>query len=294
MRLLLITTVVLSVFAVPRLDGQATPPSGPGTPAFEAASLKPNDSRVGERDASFAGGRLAMTYSTLRELITFAYPRQDGRLRYESEITGGPSWLNSDHFDVVAKAGVGIGTEAGDVSAAQATTAERSAIRQVQMMMGALLADRFKLTVHHELRDLAAYELRMDRNDGGFGPQLKRVDVDCVALRAQSAARGCGGFRQMGPGHMVAHGVSMTMIAQFLEAPVSRNVFDRTGIQGNFDLELQWTPERQRLGAGAPAGDPSGVSIFTAIREQLGLKLESTKAPIDVLVIDHAEKPTPD
>jgi uncharacterized protein (TIGR03435 family) len=283
------------VLALPRLHVHAAPQSET-RPVFEAASVKPNDSRVGERDASFAGGRLAMRYSTLRELITFAYPRQDGRLRYEPEMTGGPSWLDSDHFDVIAKAGVGIGTEAGNVPAAAATAAELSAIRRVQMMTRTLLEDRFKLAVHNELRDLAAYELRLDRNDGRLGPQLKRVDLDCVALRARSAgdSRGCGGFRSTGPGHTSAHAVTMSMLAQFLEAPVSRNVFDRTGLQGNFDAELQWTPERRRLGAEAPAGDPAGVSIFTAIREQLGLKLESTRAPVDVLVIDHVERPTPD
>jgi uncharacterized protein (TIGR03435 family) len=237
-----------------------------------------------------------MTYSTLRELVTFAYPRQDGRLRYEAELTGGPSWLDSDHFDVIAKAGVGIGTEAGDVPAAAATGAERSAIQRVQLMMRTLLEERFALAVHDELRELPVFELRLDRTDGKPGPQLKRVDVDCVALRAQSAAegRGCGGFRASGPGHISGHAVTLSTLAQFLEGPVSRNVFDRTGLQGNFDLELQWTPEGRRPGAEGPAGDTSSVSVFTAVREQLGLKLDSTKAPIDVLVIDRAEKPTPD
>jgi uncharacterized protein (TIGR03435 family) len=76
---------------------------------------------------------------------------------------------------------------------------------------------------------------------------------------------------------------TLTMLAQFLEPSVSRNVIDRTGLEGVFDLELEYAPT-----------DPAGVSVFTALKEQLGLKLESTKAPIDVLVIDHADKPTPD
>jgi uncharacterized protein (TIGR03435 family) len=134
----------------------------------------------------------------------------------------------------------------------------------------------------------------MDRNDGKLGPQLKKVDVDCVAQRGGGGAP-CGGFRTMGPGHILGHGVTTSLLALFLEAPVSRRVFDRTALQGTFDVDLQYTPDRlQRAGPGAPATDPAGVSVFTAVREQLGLKLESTKGPVDVLVIDRAEKPTAD
>ena len=98
-----------------------------------------------------------------------------------------------------------------------------------------------------------------------------------------------------GMGHVSGRAVTTPMIAQFLEGSVGRNVLDRTGLRGTFDLDLQWTPDQpQRPGAEARTGDAAGVSIFTAVREQLGLKLESTKAPVDVLVVDHAEKPTPD
>ena len=237
-----------------------------------------------------------MTCATLRELIVFAYPRDDGRGRTEREFAGGPSWMNADRFDVVAKApeGQGVGIDVGNSSAVAATPAVLSAIGRIRAMAQAMLADRFKLAVHHESRDLPAFDLTMDRSDGRLGPQLKRVDLDCVALRAQQAptAQGCGGFKQMERGHFVGHAVSMAALAQLLEVPAGRNVFDRTGLQNNFDLEFQWTPD-PRPGADAPAPE-NAVSIFTALREQLGLKLESTKAPVDVLVIDRAEKPTPD
>jgi len=292
MRWLLLTIVLTSVFAPPRVHGQAAPPS---TPAFEAASVKPVESRVCRRDGNLAGGQFVMTCTTLRELIVFAFPRQDGRVRSESEITGGPSWINGDRFDVVAKApqGQGVGIDVGNSGPGKATSADLSAISRIRVMAQALLADRFKLAAHNELRDLDAYELRMDRNDGRPGPQLKKIDGDCSSQR--SSGLPCGAFRTVAPGHIVAHGVTMAQFGQFLEVPVSRNVFDRTALQGAFDVELQYTPDRpQGPGPEKPAADPAGVSVFTAVREQLGLKFESTKAPVDVLVIDHAEKPTSD
>jgi uncharacterized protein (TIGR03435 family) len=276
------------------LHGQT--PSEQKPLAFETASVKPNDSRACDRDGSFAGGRFTMTCSTLRELITVAYPRPDGRLRFETEITDEPSWVNADHFDVVAKVpeGQGVGIDAG---AGAATSAVVSVIDRMRAMLRGLLADRFKLVVRDEQRDLSVYELRVDRNDGRLGPQLKKVEIDCVALRGRGTpdSAPCGGFRTLAPGHIVGHGVPISLLATFLEMPVSRNVLDRTGLQGTFDVELQYAPERlEILRPNAPAVDPAGVSVFTAVREQLGLKLESTKASVDVLVIDHVERPTPD
>lgn len=292
MRLVAARNVVLFVTVAgalcsPRIRAQA--------PSFEAASVKPNQSPTCDRGGSLAGGRFVMTCATLRELIVVAYPGQDGRSRFDTEITGGPSWLNADHFDVIAKApaGQGVGIDAGKTSAAAATPADVAAIGRIRQMVQPLLADRFRLTVHHELRELAAYELRVDRNDGKLGPQMKKVDADCAAQRGNG--RPCGGFRTVSPGHIVGHAVALPVFAQFLEMSVSRNVFDRTGLQGTFDVELQYAPDRLQIRRPeAPPIDPAGVSVFTAVREQLGLKLESAKASVDVLVIDRAEKPTPD
>src|SRR5262249_40754923 len=204
-------------------------------------------------------------------------------------------WLNADHFDVVAKPpeGQGVRFDAGNTGAGGTTSADLSAVDRIRMMLQTLLTDRFKLTVHHEPRDLAVYELHVDRGDGRLGPQLKRVDVDCAAQRGSDQP--CGGFRTVAPGHIVGRGVTLPLLAQFLELPAGRNVFDRSGLQGTFDVELQYTPDRLPLrGPDTPAPDQNAVSVFTALREQLGLKLESARAPIDVLVIDHAEKPTSD
>ena len=185
---------------------------------------------------------------------------------------------------------------------AGASTAGELQHRRVRLMLRALLADRFKLTAHSEFRDRPIYVLVMDRKDGKLGPQLKKVDVDCAALRDRAgraptsgaAVSPCGGFRALGLGHSTGHAVTMSMIAALLEGSVGRNVFDRTGLGGKFDVDLLWTPD-QPQGPGAPevsAGAVNGPSIFTAVREQLGLKLDSTTGPVDVLVIDHAEPPT--
>jgi len=285
----LLVTAVLSCVVVARPRAQA-----PFT--FEAASVKPNQSRACDRDGTLAGARFVMTCSTLRELITFAYPREDGRLRFDADLAGGPSWINVDRFDVAAKipAGAGLGIDAGNTGAGRVTSADLAAIERVRQMAQALLVDRFRLTVHNELRELAVYELRMNRADGRLGSQLKTVDVDCATQRGSSSAP-CGGFRMLGPGHIVGHGVTTSLLVQFLEAPSGRRVFDRTALHGTFDVELQYAPDRVQLRRPeTPAAEPPGVSVFTAVREQLGLKLESTKASVDVLVIDRAEKPTPD
>jgi uncharacterized protein (TIGR03435 family) len=282
----------MSTFALPRLHPQNQARSD-ATPAFETASVKTNDSRNGRSDSSLAGGRFSMTYTTLHELIVFAFPRPDGRLRSEFEIAGEASWLKADHFDVLAKPpeSQGVRFDVGNTGAAGVTSADLSAIDRIRIMVQALLADRFNLTVHHEIRDLAVYELRVDRGEGRLGPQLKRVDVDCATRRGGGPP--CGGFRTLAPGHIVGGFVTLSLLAQFLELPAGRNVLDRSGLQGTFDVELRYTPDRLQLrGTDTPAPDQSAVSVFTALREQLGLKLESARAPIDVLVIDHAEKST--
>jgi uncharacterized protein (TIGR03435 family) len=162
-------------------------------------------------------------------------------------------------------------------------------------MVRTLLADRFKLAVHHETRELPIYALLLARNDGRLGPKLQ--PSTCVAGRrppGDATAQPCG-FRP-GPGIFVSGGVPIAMLATFVSSAVRRSVVDRTGLDGNFDIDLHWLPDNSPLGPqpDTPPPDPGGPSIFTALQEQLGLKLESTRGPVDVLVIDHVEQPTPD
>ena len=274
-----------------------TPPS----PEFEAASVKQNTSAGARRNLEVTpGGRFVATYATLRELVRLAYTLPSGRVRDDSQISGGASWIDSDHFDVVAKAG---GMPAGldsNISAGAARPQETTAIEQVRLMLRTLLVDRFKLIVHSETMNRPVYALVVARKDGRLGPRLHKVEIDCVALRdrvqrsapPEASSGGCGGFRLLRPGHLTGHAVTMSLLATNFPGSIDRIVLDRTGLSGVFDLDLEWTSEPSPSSGAALPSD--GVSIFTAVQEQLGLKLEPTEGQVDVLVIDHVEKPVED
>ena len=153
-------------------------------------------------------------------------------------------------------------------------------------MLQSLLADRFKLATHHETREFSIYALKIDRTDGQLGPTIRRPDADCFIGRGapppqpqpgDSRPVVCG-FTESN-GDLSARGVDMAALAIELTEYTDRAVVDQTGLKGNFSLSLKWAPD----GAAADSNLPS---IFTAVREQLGLRLESTKGPVDVLVID--------
>jgi uncharacterized protein (TIGR03435 family) len=276
----------------------------PTSPAFEVASVKPNTSGDGRIMTQVQpGGRYVATNITVRLLIRNAYQLQD------FQISGGPSWLGADHFDIAAKAG-------GDVSN-PFSTQPGSGPTPLQLMLRALLAERFKLVVRNESRELPTYALVLARSDSRLGPRLIRSTVDCAAM---SAARGRGDAPPPGPpspderptcgmrigfGNLSAGGVTVSQFANSVAMFVNRTVLDRTGLDGNFDIDLTWTPDQMPpRPAGTPPDqpvrvngadiDPNGPSIFTAVQEQLGLKLDSTKGPVDVLVIDSVERPTAD
>ena len=177
------------------------------------------------------------------------------------------------------------------------------------MMLRALLADRFKLVMHKETKELPIFELVLARQDGKLGPQLRPAAVDCAA-RTVAAARGatqpppassgppgpgfCG--TTMNPVSVRGGGVTLAMLADILVGPTQRLVIDRTGLTGNWDLEVNYTPDQSQLPPGIelPSGiDPNGPSLFTAIEEQLGLKLRPARGPVEVLVIDSVQQPTP-
>jgi uncharacterized protein (TIGR03435 family) len=283
--------------------GAQTPAANAGAPAFEVASVKPNKS--GEPFIRFGlqpGGRFNAVNVPLRELIVFAYaPLQ------RSQIVGGPAWMDSDRFDVTAKA-------EGDVP-----PVAPGAAGPVSLMMRTLLADRFKLVAHTESREQSIYNLTFARDDRRLGTQLTPSTVDCAA-RAAARGRGTGpaglppspppgppaaGQRlecgmMMGLGSISAGGVTLTELTRMLSQRTNRMVVDRTGLTGRYDFTMEFTPDQmpppgaQLNGAPLPAINPDGPSLFTALQEQLGLKLESARGPVETLIIDSVEQPTPD
>jgi uncharacterized protein (TIGR03435 family) len=258
------------------------------TPTFEVVSIKPNRLDSNRVNLNLEpGGRFVATNVSLQVLISVAYgegaPLPPNRLVMNAKWIGGIAgggYATADRFDIVAKA-------AGEIAQDQLP-------RAVQ----ALLADRFKLVVHHETRELAAYDLVMDRTDKRLGPRLHRSDVDCTDPREFTAKNADGtskcGFRNY-PGSAKGR-TTMAILTRFFTGVVAdhRPVENRTGLDGTFDFELTWTPDVP-LPADAPPGPPidaNGPSVFTAAREQLGLKLEPRKQSIDVIVVDRAEHPT--
>jgi uncharacterized protein (TIGR03435 family) len=197
---------------------------------------------------------LSVTYTTLRIAASWAFDVQF------FQVLDGPDWADSDRFDIVAKAG---------------GTPSRS---DIHMMLRSLLIDRFKLRTHVESREMPVYALVVDRPGTGT-PQLKRSDADCASGPSDSCAFSAAW------GSIHARGMPVSALMEPLGGVTGRPILDRTGLTDRFDYDLTWTPQ---------ALDPGAASFFTAVREQLGLKLEATAAPVDVLIIDAAEKPTPD
>jgi uncharacterized protein (TIGR03435 family) len=291
------TACLVAVPRASRLQAQTSETDDKAT--FEVASVKANrsgDNRIG---IGFQpGGRFRATNVPLRELISAAYGTPQPLPAFQ--ITGGPKWIESDRFDIVAKA-------PGDPQ-----PGPNGPPPGMFAMLRTLLADRFQLILHRETKDMAIYALVLARADGKLGPQLKPATTDCAAMMAAARGRGaapppppapgermpCG--MRMFPGNLSGGSSPMAQLTNVLARFVNRTVVDQTGLTGNFDLDLQWTPDQMPQGRGdpppgapaLPAIDPNGPSIFTAVQEQLGLKLESTKGPVRVVVIDRVEHPT--
>ncbi|MBZ5632249.1 MAG: TIGR03435 family protein [Acidobacteriia bacterium] len=236
-------------------------------PAFEVASIKPGDPNSQMfRIGSMPGGRFAANNASLKMLIQTAYDVRS------HQISGGPNWLDSAKYDIDAKPDSATPIPAGPAGGPQ-----------MRLMLQSLLEERFKLKLHRESKEEPVYELMVARG----GPKLQKATD---SLKQQQR-----GLR-MGRGQLTGTAAPMSILVTQLSQQLGRSVIDKTGLAGQYDFELKWTPDLgQSQGGPADAGpqpDPPGPSIFTAIQEQLGLRLESTKGPVDVLVIDYAEKPT--
>ena len=251
-------------------------------PTFEVASVKPNSARIGVRGHSFPGSRFVAVNVPLRDLILIAYG-EAGQLLPDAQLSGGPSWLDADRFDVSA-------TVSGD---------NASSVARKQLMLRTLLGDRFKLVVHHEIRTLPVYQLVLARKDGALGPQLRHADVDCEALLASQPGRRERCILYALPsGELRVRGQTMSALAYVFTVLLDRVVVNNTGLNGGFDADATFSTEGlPGMTVPLPASDRAASvapSLYTALEEQLGLKLRSTRGPVDVVVIDKLEHPTLD
>jgi uncharacterized protein (TIGR03435 family) len=255
------TAIIASSLFLTLLPAAAQKPPDP-PPAFEVATIKPSyPSACCSRTFSRDGRHFATTNTNLRYLIQYAYNLQ------AKQITGGPAWIDVDRFDVVGVID-GVG-EPND--------------RQWKVALQNLLTDRFHLQLHHDTAEMSAYALTIAKG----GPKLTKSDGGSYQRMGFSGAVGQT---------MNGMGVNAT-IADFAgelqRIVLDRPIVDRTGLTGTFSIEFAFTREDpQTLGMGPPLPDNAAPTLFTAIQQQLGLKLEPTKAPVDILVIDHAEKPS--
>jgi uncharacterized protein (TIGR03435 family) len=308
-----IRSTCLSVAAAVAIAGSALYAQTPAAPAFEVASVKPsnpdpsNPLSMVPMAMPQPGGRFVASNIPLRLLIRFAYEVQD------FQIDGGPPWMLSSKFDITAKA-------EGSATLGQ---------KELMPLVRTLLADRFKLKTHTESREMAVYDLVIARGDKRLGPDLKPSASDCSnmdelnARRAEAIAKGdlsavmpkpggvipCAIAPTMagGPGNIGLHGDGQELktLTDLLTQMTGRVVRDKTGLTGRFDFDMKLDVQAlmamaAQAGINIPAAaaanlpQSDGSSMMTALQEQLGLKLESARGPVDVLVVDSAELPAAD
>jgi uncharacterized protein (TIGR03435 family) len=300
--------IVVGILNAPAIRAQspqaAAPSAASPTAKFDVASVKPVRGGSNRPPDSIElnllmalphasrNGRLSMRSVPLTLLIQFAYNVKD------FQILGGPSWANSDRYEVDAKA------------------EGNATFEQMRPMLQSLLADRFKLTLRHETGELPIDELVVAK--GGLkivaAKEGSCVPFDPDALRPRLDPRHprplnvCGGVTRSVLGaaperreRIEAIGISMSKLIELISGDVGRTVVDKTGFAGTFNFQLEFSPENASGFGVAPPGDPgspapsanlSGPSIFTALQEQLGLQLRPAKGPVEVLVIDHVERPS--
>lgn len=244
------------VLAIGVADAQQPP-----RPEFEVASVKPGDSSPQFIDSGIKpGGLYTATNLTLKELIAQAY----GAPGYE--IFGGPGWLDSDRFMIEARA-----------DRADSLVPAADSTQRINLMLQGLLESRFALRVHKENRERNVYELVVAKS----GPRL--TTGDATKSPRLSAPRG----------KVTATSVTIPFFVRFLSGQLRRTVVDMTGLTGKYDFVLNYTRDRGDSAVPGTQADPDAPSIFTALEEQLGLRLVSSRAPAEVLVVDRAEKPQP-
>ena len=241
------------------------PMAADANPSFEVAAINPGDPDARGKGLGLRGRDFSAENFSVDDLIVFAYGVQ------VNQIVNGPPWIEKDKFDISA-----VPNALGQPSAGQWKT-----------MVQKLMADRFKLSFHHEKRELAVFMLTVGKN----GPKLSKNE-NGIPVSGDMNMR-MARERMM----LVGRNVTMATFASTLQhVVVDRPVVDQTGLSGRFDFQLTFAPDGAQFGGmrlPAQSEDVASPSLFTAIQEQLGLKLEAVKAPADTIVIDHIERPSP-
>jgi len=245
---------------------------------FEVASVKPADPNAKTNSSSRdAGEGLDIRNVPVRNLITLGYGLQD------FQLLNAPGWTNTEGYDVVAKAPTDeiSSPPVGPQTPPESLDQRKLRFDRVRERLRSLLADRFGLVVHYETREHSVYLLTVAKT----GPKLKQV------VTADGPPR-----KEEGRGHSRGFAVPIEMLVTTLSNATHITVLDKTGLTGRYDYTLDWVPDLQGAPAN-PAADAtqapgSGPTIYTALREQLGLQLESGKAPVDVVVVDHGDRPS--
>ncbi|HTA43067.1 MAG TPA: TIGR03435 family protein [Bryobacteraceae bacterium] len=232
-------------------------------PEFDAASIKaskPGDIRGSTFQFVTPGGGLEVVNATLKAIIETAY---DSR---EFQISGGPAWIDSERYDITAR------------------SAFASAIPETRRKLRALLAQRFHLEVHRETKELPQYVLGV----AGSGSKI-------AELTAAEEKPGTANGIQASCGRMKGTRATTANLSTYLERQLRRPVVDRTGLSGKrYDFQIEWTPDPGSCAKPSDDADsPDGPSLFTALQETLGLKLEATKGPVEVIVVDRVDRPEP-
>jgi uncharacterized protein (TIGR03435 family) len=235
--------------------------------SFEVASIKPGDAADARSGIHIRpGGRFNAENATLRALLSFAYDLNN------YQILGGPNWTDSAAFTIAARP-------------PNETPAERNTDARIKLMIQSLLAERFKVSAHSETRLEPVYELVIAKGGHKLRPAVANANDSGLTVRQ---------------GALTGKNVPLSQLARSLSLQLGLTVIDQTELSGRYDFDLTYTPEARDgifghlLPAETGAADPSNAALFTALAEQLGLKLDSAKGPVEVLVIDHAERPTED
>lgn len=264
-----IATAAVTALCSPAAQGQSQSATDPPALSFEVAVIKPDHLDGHSSRISYNTNSLVTSGTNLKLLIEFAYHIN------AFQLSGGPPWVDSETYQVQAK----IDQETAE-AIKKYPAEQQDELRRV--LVQALLADRFKLKVSHSSKELPIYALVLTKN----GPKF-------------ASASGTGNGMSSRNGELTAKAVTMVRLAEWLSQVVGRTVLDKTALQGKYDFVLSYDARRQALTATDPGqtqaalSDSAGPSIFSALQEQLGLKLESGKGPVPTLIIDSAEKPSP-